>query len=88
MIAASPASYQNAAGQAVATSVGEIENPNPKAGTNNNYTQDGYQSGCQCAGLQASGEADGREPVITGRFCCSMYWRRTEIGAPPTEPAK
>ena len=22
------------------------------------------------------------------RLCCSMYWRRTEIGAAPTEPAK
>ncbi|GAA4212109.1 hypothetical protein GCM10023074_61580 [Microbispora amethystogenes] len=24
----------------------------------------------------------------TGRSCCSMYWRRTRIGAPPTLPAK
>ena len=23
-----------------------------------------------------------------GRFCCSMYWRRTLMGAPPTDPAK
>ena len=38
------ASYQNAAGQAVAPPAGEIENPNPKPGTNNNYTQDGYGS--------------------------------------------
>jgi acid phosphatase len=38
------ASYQNAAGQAVAPPPGEIENPNPKPGTNNNYTQDGYGS--------------------------------------------
>ena len=36
------ASYQNAKGQAVKPPSGEIENPNPKPGTNNNYTQDGY----------------------------------------------
>jgi hypothetical protein len=23
-----------------------------------------------------------------GWFCCLMYWRRTLIGAPPTDPAK
>jgi acid phosphatase len=38
------ASYQNAAGQPTAPPAGEIENPNPKPGTNNNYTQDGYGS--------------------------------------------
>jgi phospholipase C len=38
------ASYQNAAGQAAAPPAGEIENPNPKPGTNNNYSQDGYGS--------------------------------------------
>jgi acid phosphatase len=38
------ASYQNSSGQAVAPPSGEIENPNPKPGTNNNYTQDGYGS--------------------------------------------
>jgi hypothetical protein len=27
-------------------------------------------------------------PAQTGRFCCSMYWRRRLRGAPPTEPAK
>jgi acid phosphatase len=37
-------SYQNAAGRAVPPPPGEIENPNPKPGTNNNYTQDGYGS--------------------------------------------
>jgi acid phosphatase len=39
------ASYQNASGKAVPPPAGEIENPNPKPGTNNNYTQDGYGSG-------------------------------------------
>jgi phospholipase C len=38
------ASYQNRNGQAVPPPSGEIENPNPKPGTNNNYTQDGYGS--------------------------------------------
>jgi phospholipase C len=36
------ASFQNSSGRAVPPPAGEIENPNPKAGTNNNYTQDGY----------------------------------------------
>jgi phospholipase C len=39
------ASFQNSAGQAAKPPAGEIENPNPKPGTNNNYTQDGYGSG-------------------------------------------
>jgi hypothetical protein len=38
------ASYQNAKGQATPPPAGEIENPNPKPGTNNNYIQDGYGS--------------------------------------------
>ena len=38
------ASYQNSSGQAVSPPAGEIENPNPKPGTDNNYTQDGYGS--------------------------------------------
>ena len=38
------ASYQDASGNAAAPPKGEIENPNPKPGTNNNYTQDGYGS--------------------------------------------
>jgi phospholipase C len=38
------ASYQDASGHATAPPAGEIENPNPKPGTNNNYTQDGYGS--------------------------------------------
>ena len=36
------ASYQNTAGKAAVPPANEIENPNPKPGTNNNYTQDGY----------------------------------------------
>ena len=38
------ASYQNASGQPTPPPPGEIENPDPKPGTNNNYTQDGYGS--------------------------------------------
>lgn len=30
----------------------------------------------------------GVHPAQTGRFCCSMYWCRTLIGAPATLPAK
>jgi phospholipase C len=36
--------YQTTSGKAVPAPPGEIENPDPKAGTNNNYTQDGYGS--------------------------------------------
>jgi acid phosphatase len=45
------ASYQNKAGKAVQPPANEIENPNPKPGTNNNYTQDGYAGGSysECA---------------------------------------
>jgi phospholipase C len=38
------ASYQDSSGNAAPPPAGEIENPNPKPGTNNNYTQDGYGS--------------------------------------------
>jgi phospholipase C len=38
------ASFQDASGNAAVPPPGEIENPNPKPGTNNNYTQDGYGS--------------------------------------------
>jgi len=45
------ASYQNKAGKAARPPANEIENPNPKPGTNNNYTQDGYFGGSysECA---------------------------------------
>jgi acid phosphatase len=38
------ASFQDAKGNPVPPPAGEIENPNAKPGTNNNYTQDGYGS--------------------------------------------
>jgi acid phosphatase len=39
------ASYQDASGNPLTPPSNEIENPNPKPGTNNNYTQDGYSGG-------------------------------------------
>ncbi len=39
------ASFQNSAGKAATPPAKEIENPNPKPGTNNNYSQDGYSGG-------------------------------------------
>jgi acid phosphatase len=39
------ASYQDASGKATPPPANEIENPNPKPGTNNNYSQDGYAGG-------------------------------------------
>jgi phospholipase C len=38
-------SYQNASGKAATPPANQIENPNPKPGTNNNYSQDGYSGG-------------------------------------------
>lgn len=59
------ASYQNAAGQAVPPPAGEIENPNPKPGTNNNYTQDGYGSSSTAnAGGSYSECADPGQPGV------------------------
>jgi acid phosphatase len=51
------ASFQNSSGQAATPPANEIENPNPKPGTNNNYTQDGYAGGSysQCADSKAPG---------------------------------
>jgi len=45
------ASYQDASGNAATPPTNEIENPNPKPGTNNNYAQDGYSGGgySECA---------------------------------------
>ena len=43
--AAPPHNVQVAAGTANAGTVDEVENPNPAAGTNNWYTQDGYGGG-------------------------------------------
>src|SRR5215831_4060985 len=51
------ASFQNKAGQAATPPTNEIENPNPKPGTNNNYAQDGYAGGSYsaCANSKAPG---------------------------------
>jgi acid phosphatase len=45
------ASYQDTAGNAATPPANQIENPDPKPGTNNNYTQDGYSGGSysECA---------------------------------------
>jgi acid phosphatase len=51
------ASYQSKSGKAATPPANEIENPNPKPGTNNNYTQDGYAGGSysECANSKAPG---------------------------------
>jgi len=45
------ASYQDAAGNPATPPASQIENPNPRLGTNNRYTQDGYSGGSysECA---------------------------------------
>jgi len=42
---ADAAYQQDASGNPVVPPANQIENPNPKPGTNNNFTQDGYQGG-------------------------------------------
>jgi phospholipase C len=42
-------SYQDASGKATPPPASQIENPNPKPGTNNNYSQDGYAGGSYSA---------------------------------------
>jgi acid phosphatase len=51
------ASFQNSSGTPVTPPANEVENPNPKPGTNNNYTQDGYAGGSysECASSTAPG---------------------------------
>src|SRR5258708_36413327 len=52
------ASYQNSSGQAAVPPANEIENPNAKHGTNNNYSQDGYSGGSY------SESADTKQPGV------------------------
>jgi phospholipase C len=60
------ASFQNAAGKAVPPPAGEIENPNPKPGTNNNYTQDGYGSSTTLGNGGSYSEcADSSQPGVS-----------------------
>jgi phospholipase C len=51
------ASFQDNSGKPVTPPANEIENPNPKPGTNNNYRQDGYAGGSysECANSKAPG---------------------------------
>ena len=59
------ASYQDSSGKAVPPPAGEIENPNPKPGTNNNYTQDGYGSSTTPdTGVSYSECADPSQPGV------------------------
>jgi phospholipase C len=56
------ASYQDSNGNAATPPANEIENPNPKPGTNNNYSQDGYSGGSY------SMCADQSQPGVSGVF--------------------
>lgn len=51
------AGYYNAQGQPATPPANQIENPDPKRGTNNNFSQDGYAGGSysECANPQAPG---------------------------------
>jgi phospholipase C len=65
------ASFQNAAGKAVKPPANQIENPNPKPGTNNNYTQDGY------AGGSYSECADSKQPGVSAvdRYLATLPYK-------------
>jgi len=63
------ASYQDASGKATPPPPGEIENPNPKPGTDNNYTQDGYGSSSTAnTGGSYSECADPSQPGVGAVF--------------------
>ena len=65
------ASYQTSSGKAAVPPANEIENPNPKPGTNNNYRQDGY------AGGSYSECADPHQPGVGAidRFLASLPYK-------------
>jgi phospholipase C len=65
------ASYQTKTGAAAAPAASQIENPNPKPGTNNNYTQDGY------AGGSYSECADSSQPGVgaVDKFLASLPYK-------------
>jgi hypothetical protein len=46
-----------------------------------------YQVVRQCVGVQAGGEGGRILAHPDSRFCCSTYWRTTEIRSSPREPA-
>ncbi len=79
------ASYQTKSGKAAAPPANEIENPNPKPGTNNNYTQDGYAGGSysECADHSQPGVG----PVFS--YLNSLPYKVTEqLPARPLLPAQ
>jgi acid phosphatase len=57
--------YQNSAGQPSTPPSGEIENPNPRQGTNNWYTQDGYGASGTTDGGSYSECADHSAPGVS-----------------------
>jgi acid phosphatase len=72
------ASYQDSSGRATPPPSGEIENPNPKPGTNNNYTQDGYgSSSTPNAGGSYSECADPSQPGVgaVDRYLAALPYR-------------
>ena len=64
------------------------------AGYRAKSTELDYRDAGQCSALRGGGEgprgraAKARAWSKPGRFSCSMYWRRTDRGAPAREPAK
>jgi phospholipase C len=60
--------YQNANGGGTVPPAGEIENPNPRPGTNNWYTQDGYGKSGTTDGGSYSNCSDHSAPGVAGVF--------------------
>ena len=75
------ASYQNKAGKAVAPPANEIENPNPKPGTNNNYTQDGYAGRQLLRVRQLHGSRASARSTSTWPRCPTSRWRTASRAA-------
>ena len=70
------ASYQNSSGAPTVPPSNQIENPNPKPGTNNNYSQDGYSGGSytDCSdtaqpGVAAIFSAEAGKPLFNNGDC-------------------
>jgi phospholipase C len=60
--------YQNARGQVTSPPAGEVENPNPRPGTNNWFTEDGYGKFGTTDGGSYSNCANHSQPGVAGVF--------------------
>jgi phospholipase C len=76
--------HQDSAGNATAPPSGEIENPNPKPGTNNNYAQDGYGANGTTNGGSYSDCSNHAAPGVSGVFSYldTLSYKVADVCAP------